>query len=128
MAYLSNISLDTLENNSNFKNAKGNTECVELVRQISIAPNTALWKKGKRVLDCAPNEIPKGTVIATFDSNGKYPSGTGRHAAVYISHTISEIKVIDQWNGQGKSKSRTIRFKKSSEIDVNDSNWYYIVE
>jgi hypothetical protein len=32
-----------------FKNATGKTECVEFVRQASGAPQTPLWKKGKKV-------------------------------------------------------------------------------
>jgi hypothetical protein len=70
-----------------FKNAKGNTECAEFIRQATNAPKTDLWKKGTKVSEAAIGEIPRGTTIATFDANGRYPTDIlGRHAAIYLTH------------------------------------------
>lgn len=127
MAYSSKFALDALDGNANYSNAKGNHECVVLVQSVSDVPNTKNWKKGKKVMDCAAGEISAGVVIATFDDAGKYPD-TNRHAAIYESHDADGINVIDQWNKQGKAKRRKIHLKKGAARDVNDANWYFVVD
>lgn len=127
MAYLTTVDLTSLEGKDVFKNAKGEHQCVVLIQSVSPATRTAEWKMGKRVLDAAPGEIPEGTVIATFDENGKYPL-SARHAAIYISHDESGIEVYDQWVKQGMVKKRTIRLKDLPKRDVNDAKYYYVVE
>ena len=124
--YTSTIKLDELDGSTRFSNEKGNFECVALVQKATGVPNTATWYKGKKVLDCLPGEIQVGTVIATFDDNGKYPV-TERHAAIYESHDSSGIKVVDQWNKQAMAKRRLIRLKNGPARDVNDAKWYHIV-
>lgn len=127
MGYTSKFSLDSLDGNSDFKNDKGNHECVVLVQQATGIPSTSTWSKGIKVMDAKAGEISVGTVIATFDENGKYPNDA-RHAAIYESHDQSGINVIDQWNKQGKAARRKIRLKKGKTRDVNDADWYYVVE
>ena len=127
MSYTSKIPLSGIDGSANYSNAKGNHECVVLVQKVSDAPNTSSWKKGKKVMDCTRGEISTGMIIATFDYSGKYPA-TNRHAAIYESHDNTGINVIDQWNKQGKAKRRKIALKKSAIRDVNDANWYYIVD
>lgn len=127
MAYKTEVDLTTLENNRNYKNAKGEHQCVELVQGVTNAPRTADWKRGVRVLDVPPGLILVGTVIATFDENGKYPL-TARHAAIYLSHNENGIEVCDQWKRQGMAKKRTIRLKKLPARNVNDAQYYYLVE
>ena len=113
-----------------YKNAKGNTECVEFVRQVTGAPETALWTKGKKVSEATAGEIPEGTAIATFDDEGRYPTdAAGRHAAVYLSHDATGIRVLDQWNNQGEVKERTIRFNRPKGTRrSNDADTFYVVE
>jgi hypothetical protein len=125
--YTSAFKLDELDGSTGFSNEKGNFECVALVQKTTGVPNTATWNKGKKVLDCAPGEIRVGTVIATFDENGKYPA-TERHAAIYESHDSSGINVVDQWNKQAMAKRRKIRLKNGPARDVNDAKWYHIVQ
>ncbi|HZV66166.1 MAG TPA: BPSL0067 family protein [Telluria sp.] len=92
-----------------FVNAAGNTECVEFVRQVTGARGTPLWTQGANVLDSPPGIIRRGTAIATFDAGGKYPKDKhGKHAAIYLSHDSIGIRVLDQWNSQGKVRERTI--------------------
>lgn len=50
------------------------------------------------------------------------------HAAIYVSHDVHGIKVYDQWNSQGMSKMRTIRYKNLNSRNVNDAQWFYVVE
>lgn len=76
---------DEIYEEGKFINAKGNTECVEFVRQAAGAPHTSTWKRGLKVSEARPGQIPRGTVIATFDDSGRYPTDAlGRHAAVYL--------------------------------------------
>jgi hypothetical protein len=125
--FSSRINLQELDGSKNYANEKGNFECVALVQKTSGIPHTSTWMKGKRVLDCLPVELQVGTVIATFDENGKYPL-TARHAALYESHDSSGINVVDQWNSQGMAKRRKIRLKHSPARDVNDAGHYFVVE
>ena len=125
--YTSKINLQELDGSTSFPNEKGNYECVALVQKAAGLPHTSTWIKGKKVMDCAAEEIVKGTVISTFDENGKYPT-TARHAAIYESHDSTGINVIDQWNSQRMAKRRKIRLKNSPARDINDASWYYIVQ
>ena len=113
-----------------FVNAKGNTECVEFVRQATGALSSIAWKPGAHILDAIPATISRGTAIATFDENGKYPTDSlGRHAAIYLSHDVLGIRVLDQWNKQGEVLERTIRFNQPSGTSrSNDGNTFYVIE
>ncbi len=116
-----------------YKNAKGNTECVEFVRQVTGAPPTGTWKKGKRVKGAQPGEVEIYTAIATFDDAGRYPTDAkGRHAAIYLAHDGSGISVLDQWNSQKQVLKRTIRFGRDSAASnyrrSNDGDVFYVIE
>ncbi len=113
-----------------FKNAKGNTECVEFIRQATIAPPTGQWKPGKKVLDAKVGELQRGTAIATFDDSGRYPNdGLGKHAAIYLYHTRDAIVVLDQWDRQGEVKQRSICFNRPPGTSrSNDGNTFYVIE
>ena len=111
-----------------YKNAKGNTECVVFVQQVSRAPLTTDWKKGKHVKDAKPGDIPVGTAIATFDDSDKYPTDDkGKHAAIYLSHTAVGITVLDQWASQGMVKKRTITYKQNGKRS-NDGDTFYVID
>jgi hypothetical protein len=113
-----------------YANSKGNTECVEFVRQAAGAPQTAAWRKGVHVFEAKSGTIPRGTVIATFDSGGNYPSdGLGQHAAIYLEHSAERIVVLDQWKAQGRVLQRSIRFKRPKGTSrSNDADTFYVVE
>lgn len=108
----------------------GKTECVEFVRQATGAPKTTIWKKGKRVAEAKLFEIWRGTAIATFDSNGKYPTDAlGKHAAIYLEHDTHRILVLDQWNDQGEVKQRPIWFNRPTGTKRNnDATSFYVIE
>ena len=113
-----------------FTNAKGNTECAEFVRQATGAPQTTTWKQGKKVSGATATDIPRGTVIATFDANQKYPTDAlGRHAAIYLDHNAQRILVLDQWNDQGEVKQRPIFFNRHKGTKrSNDADTFYVIE
>lgn len=53
-------------------------ECAAIVKYFAKAPQTIIWKKRAKVK--GKTTIQSGTVIATFEKNGKYYG----HAAIYI--------------------------------------------
>lgn len=115
---------------SKYVSAQGKTECVEFVRQSTGAPQTTMWKRGKKVSDAKFGEIARGTAIATFDVNGKYPTDAlGKHAAIYLEHNVQRIFVLDQWNDQGEVKQRPIWFNRPKGTRrSNDADAFYVIE
>jgi hypothetical protein len=112
-----------------FINAKGDTECVEFVRQATGAPQTTFWKPGVHVVNAKVGTIPRGTAIATFDKDGKYPTDAlGKHAAIYLSHDVEGIRVLDQWNKQGKVLPRTIHINRPDFPRINSAKQYFVIE
>jgi hypothetical protein len=112
-----------------YKSAKGLTECVAFVQQAAGAPPTSQWKQGIRVDTAKPTDIARGTVIATFDDKGKYPTDhLGQHAAIYLSKNAQGIQVLDQWDKQGQVKPRTIKFHQPKGTRrSNDGDTFYVV-
>jgi hypothetical protein len=111
-----------------YANTKGNTECVEFLRQALSAPPTMQWKEGKKVTQ-GDATIAAGAPIATF-VNGKYPQSgsTGMHAAIYLGQNAVGIQVLDQWRAQGQVKQRTIRWNPNSTSPSNDAKAFSVVE
>jgi len=130
MAYTLRIPESATLGPKKFVNSHGRTECVEFVRQATGAPSTPAWQQGTRIKMAQPGSIKRGTAISTFDSNGRYPTdGLGRHAAIYLSHSPVGIRVLDQWNGQGEVKERTIFFNKPKGTSrSNDGDCFYVIE
>ena len=128
MAFIAqNLDDTNLEGNTTYENDLGDHECAVFVQRISFAPTTNFWRKGIRVMDEKVGSITRGTAIATFDDNGKYPLAN-RHAAIYLSHDKFGIWVYDQWNNQGKVKKRLIRVKPIVDISVNNAIRFYVIE
>jgi hypothetical protein len=103
---------------------------VVFVQQAAGAPPTSLWKKGVKVGEALNGAIPRGTAIATFDDNDKYPTdGFGKHAAIYLSHDKNAIQVLDQWRSQGEVKKRGIRFNNKTASSRSDqAETFYVIE
>ncbi|MGF6973327.1 hypothetical protein QFZ94_001754 [Paraburkholderia sp. JPY465] len=106
---------------SNQAHLIGNGECVTRVHAVVSISRSSLWKRGDRVQGNVL--IAKGTVIAKFDSNGRYGNYTNgtSHAAIYLGQTLDGITVIDQWNGHTKQPPhrRTIHFRRGHGTPVN---------
>jgi len=114
-------------------NEKGNHECVTFVRSVVSMPETTLWRKSDvQVKTAKPGEIRKGTVIATFNDEGRYPDDTdtlGKHAAIYLSHNSEYIEVYDQYKSQGKVLKRKIRFNQSpTKRRSNNGDTFWVVD
>jgi hypothetical protein len=135
MSYRLKIAEKDVLGEGKFKNAEGDTECVEFVRQATGAPETKLWRRGIKIADAKPGQIMRGTAIATFDDNGRYPTDAlGKHAAIYLYHTPPAtagacIQVLDQWDDQGEVLPRSIYFNRPKGTKrSNDANTFFVIE
>ncbi|WBO60758.1 BPSL0067 family protein [Acidocella sp. MX-AZ03] len=77
--------------------------------------------------------LPIGTIIATFDVNGRYGNHLdgSSHGAIYLGQNAHGILVLDQWKGHSTTQpvhERLIRFKKGTGIKVDDGDQYYVVD
>jgi hypothetical protein len=89
----------------------GSGSCVALPQTLVPAlGHTSTWRRGDAV--AGNKAILSGTVVATFETDGKYHSNNhDNHAAIYISEvtagangeTQTGIKVLDQWTGKSPS-------------------------
>ncbi len=89
---------------------EGNGQCVALIMKYvsEIGPTTG-WQPGPRVKEMKAGAIPKGSVIATF-WNGVYPNNnSGQHAAFYLGHDATGIKVAEQWYGTSPKQAVKVR-------------------
>ena len=112
-----------------YKNDKGNTECVEFIKQALDAPPTALWKEGDKIT-LGKKSVLTGTAIATF-VKGAYPQtgSSGKHAAIYLDQDGTGIIVFDQWRTQGSVQKRTIRWNPSDPSNLsNNGSAFSVVE
>ncbi|HQT65953.1 MAG TPA: BPSL0067 family protein [Acidocella sp.] len=114
----------------------GTGQCVALVEAAANMPNTKYWQRGIRVRGAT---LAPGTIIATFDPDGRYGNHTdGRsHAAIYLSQNTEGIKVIDQWVNVKNlvrtphlASPRLIRWKglRHHVEPVNDGDDFYVVQ
>ena len=105
----------------------GNGQCVALVRAINPGLGfTASWVRGEPVR--GNTDLQPGTVIATFNANGRYTSATdgSSHTAVYLSQDSKGIQVLDQWRGQ-PAAVRTIPWTNPNGTKADNGNHYYTV-
>ena len=133
MPYKLKLAEDAVLDEKQFVNAQGNTECVEFVRRVTCAPHTTLWYPGAHVFTAKLGSIPRGTAIATFDAtfekNGKYPTDAlGKHAAIYLSHNVEGILVLDQWNKRGRVTKRTIYINRPDVPRVDSAKQFFVIE
>ncbi len=73
--------------------------------------------------------MPKGTAIATFDTDGTYGNHTdGRsHAAICHEELPEGLLVWDQWFKHPVAP-RLIRFKNGSGLACDDGDQFYVIE
>ena len=113
----------------------GTGQCVALVERSANMPVTRVWSKGRSIQ--GRSDITPGTIIATFDPNGKYGNHLdgSSHAAIYMGQDAGGIQVIDQWvdvrNGARLphvAQPRTIHFRNGRGPAVNDGSRFYVVQ
>ncbi|MCB0123646.1 MAG: WXG100 family type VII secretion target [Caldilineaceae bacterium] len=132
--------------------ANGNGQCAGLAQNHFNSSRSAQsigavksWRAGAK-LSTHPALTP-GTVIATFDANGRYPNKShGNHVAIFLDYQrdssgkITGIKVLDQWSGRPAGE-RVLEFVPDAEaarrrspasasnggLLVNQANDMYVV-
>jgi hypothetical protein len=110
----------------------GTGQCVALVQAADPAVgHTSTWAQGQRVVG---SDIAPGTVIATFDANGRYTNSTdgSSHAAIYLGQNAQGMQVQDQFvlNGvKQPSAVRTISWNGNTPaaIAANRGTAFYVV-
>jgi hypothetical protein len=99
-------------------------QCVSYVKKVCpTLPPTGVWTKGAPVKD--NQSILAGTVIATFNSAGKYEG----HAAIYVSQNKTGIVVYDQYvtpPNPSPVGSRTLRW--NAHGNSNNGNNFFVVD
>lgn len=99
-------------------------QCVSYVKQVCPSlPPTAQWKKGAQVK--GNKGILAGTVIATFNQNGRYEG----HAAIYVSQEGTGINVYDQYMTAPSPKAvgpRLLRW--GAPGNSNNGDKFYVVD
>jgi hypothetical protein len=99
------------------------------VKAAAGLPLTTAWQEGAPVR--GNPHIPRGTAIATFESDGSYTSESGNHAAIYLYQDDHGIWVYDHWHGQPVHK-RLIRFEGGSGgkwgSKSNDGRRFAVIE
>jgi hypothetical protein len=103
-----------------------NGHCVRFVQEAGGVPHTSQWRRGIKARD---SKLATGTVIATFEPNGRYGNHTdGRsHAAVYERQSDGGLRVWDQWQGHPVAR-RLIAFRGGQGRRVNDGDQFHVVE
>ncbi len=89
---------DLDEANAQIGKMVGDGECVTLTKRVARLPHASLWHKGEKVKGNLL--LKRGTIIATFDKEGRYTSDTfgQSHAAIYLGQDSTGIQVLDRWN------------------------------
>jgi len=102
------------------------TQCVALVQQDNGmntgVGHTSTWAPGDQVVG---NNIEQGTVIGTFNGDGRYTNTPGQsHVAIYMGQRDDgAIRVIDQWAGSGTVRDRWIMPGSGAQ----SANNFYVV-
>ena len=75
----------------------GNGQCVTACKHFSgITAPTGDWREGAAA--SGNGSLPIGTAIATFGSNGRYPTGDDKNSGIYMGQTKNGgILILDQW-------------------------------
>ena len=97
-------------------------KCVSYVRFVTPGlPKAKQWTKGSLVK--GDNKIAKGTVIATFNTEGHYHG----HAAIYESQSKQGIAVVDQWiTTPAKPISRRV-LRFGARGNSNNGDFQYLI-
>lgn len=94
-------------------------QCVTACKHFSgIAAPTAAWKQGAAV--AGNSSIPIGTAIATFGSDGKYPTNGDQNSGIYIGP--GSILIFDQWPAYGAPLNTPAHPPQIREMQFDSGN------
>jgi hypothetical protein len=106
----------------------GNGQCVVLVKALTGAPASSLWREGSKITDLlSSGKLAEGTAIATF-VNGRYLNKRhGNHAAIFVRAVPGGIEIFDQWH-RHPPELRTIMFGRPASGVAQRPELYSVVE
>ena len=105
----------------------GSGQCVALLQTVDPSVGlTATWRAGGDVQ--GNTLLQPGTMIATFDSSGRYANATdgSSHAAIYLGQNAQGIQVLDQWSDHAASV-RTIRWNNASGVAADTGSQFRVI-
>jgi Cu/Ag efflux pump CusA len=106
-----------------------NGHCMRHVQVVAGVPHSSTLRRGAKVKDT--EGIPRGTVIGTFDANGRYANATdgSSHVAILLEQLPHGLRVVDQYQSRaGGVAERTIRYKGGQGKAADDGDAYHVVE
>jgi hypothetical protein len=120
----------------------GDGQCVTAAHYFSDVPrDTSKWQRGKPVVvngEVNPN-IPDGTAVATYDSNGQYfPTSGQKDCGIYIKRpdTKGSFWLLDQWPTQRDADGNVVRegmpphlrsISPNGAYPSDNSSAYYVI-
>lgn len=107
----------------------GNGQCVALVRALTGAPPSSIWREGDHLVDLLESNtyIAPGTAIATF-FDGRYPNRPhGNHAAIFLRWVGNGIEVFHQWKGKAPH-TRVLYFGRAQPQAFLRAEHYSLVQ
>lgn len=104
-----------------------NGHCMRYVQVVAGVPHSSKLRRGARVRDT--QDLPSGTIIATFGHTGRYENKTdgSSHIAILLEKRANGLLVVDQWQGQPVHE-RLIQYRGGQGRIVNDADQFYVVE
>jgi hypothetical protein len=107
----------------------GSKECVASVKALTGAPQTILWRRGKKVKG---NNIFPGTAIATFlkKNNTTNLYSFEGHSAIFRRYTEEGIEIYDQYPSPPKRfGKRTIPYNTCGAVYAgNNAEAFYVID
>jgi hypothetical protein len=99
--------------------------CMRHVQVVAGVTHSSTLRRGERVRGA---NVPRGTVVGTFDAEGRYANATdgSSHVAILLEETADGLRVVDQWRGQPVHE-RLIRFKGGQGTANNDGDRFHVV-
>ncbi len=103
-------------------------QCVSLTKHFGKLPCTDCWRAGPRVIG---SDIARGTPIATFDDNGRYPQDdVPKNSGIYAGNNYRNMPpksfaIIDQWPGH-LPQGRVVRPEPHGSVS-DDSGSYSVI-
>jgi hypothetical protein len=113
------------------KDIVGNGQCVSACSKFSgVTGDTKLWRAGAGVAD--NGDVKPGTAIATFDSNGRYPTGKDKNSGIYLGPgTKGSIWILDQWPAHDPNPAHPPQPRELLNDNArgvsNNSNAYHVI-
>lgn len=103
-----------------------NGHCMRHVQVVAGVTHSSTLRKGAPVRG---SNAPAGTVIGTFDENGRYANAVdgSSHVAILVAEHSNGLLVVDQWVGHPVAQ-RTLAFRDGAGDAANDGSRFHIVE